>query len=175
MTTLDLMHDQVRAIYRALTGEEFHPSKKETSEHAPARDGEALTVDLVAQRFADLDAIVRTIPNVGERIPPFSFTPAADVIEEGDQIIVELDLPGVEPHEVTVEVSEHGDQVLVRGVRNGEQASNGRAFWKAEMARGPFRRVLQLPVPVNGSPRVDADRGLIRIHLSKAQQQQQPH
>jgi HSP20 family molecular chaperone IbpA len=120
----------------------------------------------VARRFADLEALARTNPTVTERVPPFSFAPPLDAIDDGRELIVELAVAGIDRADVTVEHS--GELLVVSGVRSGERAANGRTYLHAEIPRGPFHRVIQLPYPSTSEPRVEVDRGLIRIRLSKS-------
>jgi HSP20 family protein len=160
-STLALMRDQVRAIYRAITGEDM----PEEGVASPEEHG--VSPDDVARRFAELEAITRSIPVLTERIPPFSFAPLLDVIDSGNELLIEVAVPGVGKEDILVELS--GGQLILSGVRRGERAANGRVFYHAEIPRGPFYRVVPLPYPIVGEPRVEVRQGLIYVHLSKAQ------
>jgi HSP20 family molecular chaperone IbpA len=155
--TLELMEDQTRAIYRAVTGVDL-------PDPAPST-GPEVQIEEVARRFADLEAMARTFPAVVERVPPFSFAPPFDALDEGRTLLIELAVPGLERGDVTVERTD--DLLIVSGVRTGERASNGRTYLHAEIPRGPFHRVIRLPLSTTSEPRVEVDRGLIRIHLTK--------
>lgn len=157
-TTVELMRDQVRAIYRALTGDEM----PETGESSGPSD---VTMDEVARRFADLEAMARTIPIVTEKVPPFSFAPPVDACDDGHEVVIEVALPGVREEDIKVERS--GDLLTVSGVRSGSRAANGRNFFAAEIPRGPFHRALRLPYSVVSEPRVEVDGGILRIRLAK--------
>jgi HSP20 family protein len=154
------MHDQVRAIYRALTGGDL-PELRAQEGAQPA----AAHLEIIAQRFAELESIARRIPQVAERVPPFAFSPPLDVIEGDKELLIELAVPGVAKEDVHVDLN--NDVLIVAGTRAGEKAANGRVFRHAEIPRGPFRRVLLLPQQVSGPPRVDVENGIIRIHLAK--------
>ena len=159
-STIELMHDQVRAIYRAMTGEEMpEPEAPEEAELPPS-------VDEVARRFADLELLARQVPTVVSRVPPFSFEPALDIIGTYNHVLVEVAVPGIKRDDVTVICT--GETVVVWGTRGGESAADGRCFHHAEIPRGPFHRVVPLPCSVTKEPRVDVERGLIRIRLDKA-------
>jgi HSP20 family protein len=63
-------------------------------------------------------------------IPEEGFTPLADIEETGDAYLVEVELPGVKPDDITVEAS--GNRVAVSGerkerVRTGNLRRRGRA------------------------------------------------
>ncbi len=163
--TISLMYDQVRAIYRAVTGSDMpEPEGPGASPERAPEGGQEIALGDVANRFAELESVARTIPIVAERVPPFSFAPPLDAFEEGQELIVEVAVPGVERGDVTVE--RLGNQLVVSGMRRGERASNGRSYLHAEIPRGPFHRVIQLPYAV-AEPRVDVRQGLIRIQLTK--------
>ena len=156
---IELMHEHVRTIYRAATGGELNEDDVSATDEAPPDDGE------IERRFAELDALVRRNPVIDERVPPFSFTPLADVIDTGSDLLVELAVPGVERDDIEVEARER--QLLVCGVRRGERVSNGGSYLRAEIPRGPFSRAILLTCAVEPQPRVDVDNGVIRIRLHK--------
>jgi len=159
-STIELMHDQVRAIYRAMTGEDMpEPEPSDGTERPPS-------VDEIARRFVDLELLARQVPTVVDRVPPFSFEPALDVIGTDNHVLVEVAVPGIKPDDVTVTCT--GQTLVVSGTRSGEPAADGRCYHHAEIPRGPFHRVVPLPCSVAEEARVDVERGLIRIHLNKA-------
>jgi HSP20 family protein len=161
--TIEQMEEHVRDIYRALTGEEL----REDELMAPTQ-GE-LSVDEVARRFIDLESSVRQIPTIDERVPPFSFSPSLDVIDFDDHILLELAAPGVEREDVEVACS--GQFITISGVRGGEPGSDGRHYLHAEIPRGPFYRVVQIPTAFVAEPTMEVEHGLIRVRLTKAKEQ----
>ena len=151
------MHEQVRAIYRALTGEDV--GEGSAPEATDASD------DTIARRFAELEVLARTVPSVGARVPPFMFTPAIDVIAGDEAVILELALPGIDRDDITIERS--SGALMISGLRRDEQAARGNMF-HAEIPRGPFCRIVPLPFAIEGEPRSELDRGVLRIFLSVA-------
>ncbi len=157
--TIEIMHEQVRTIYRAATGADLGAIEQvSTSEQAPA-DSE------VERSFAELDALARRDPAIGERVPPFSFTPLVNLIDAGSDLIVEIAVSGVEGSDVHVEATEN--RLRVSGIRRGESVSNGRIYLHAEIPRGPFSRVLELPCAVDPEARVDVKSGVVLVGLRK--------
>jgi len=157
--TIELMHEQVRTIYRAATGADLGAIQQSSpSEQAPA-DSE------IERSFAELDALARRNPAIGERVPPFSFTPLVNLIDAGSDLLVEVAAPGVEETDVHVEATER--RLRVSGVRRGESVSDGRVYLHAEIPRGPFSRVLELPCAVDPQPHVDVRSGVIVVCLRK--------
>ena len=77
-----------------------------------------------------------------------SFLPPADVTMSGDMVTVTMDVPGLKPSELDIELV--GDRLTVRGERafprDGAGNGDGRpAWWRLERGFGPFERILQVP------------------------------
>ena len=158
-STVELMRDHVRAIYRSLTGTDL-------PEAAPTTPvGAAPTFADVSQRFHELEALARHIPDVAERVPPFSFSPPLDAFGNDREIVVEVGVPGIERDDV--EVTMHGETLVVQGSRDVAALVNGQTYYRAEIPRGPFRRTIALPRAALGEPRVEVERGLIRVRLAR--------
>ena len=111
-TSLELMHDHVRAIHRAVTGSD--PPEPAT----PTAPTEPITADRVANDFAALEALARSLPFVAERVPPFSFAPPLDLIGTERELVIELGVPGVDREGVdaTLEGMPLGEKSVALGV-----------------------------------------------------------
>jgi HSP20 family molecular chaperone IbpA len=158
-TRFEMMHDHVRAIHRAVTG-------ADPPDAAPGEGAPAPAADEVSQRFAELEALARSIAPIAERVPPFSFSPPLDVIETARELIVELGVPGVERADVEAEVSGH--TLVISGARSTTQPPEGRIYLHAELPRGPFRREVRLPEPAGGAPRLEVEHGIVRVRLARS-------
>ena len=79
-----------------------------------------------------------------------AFAPAVDVFYEDDppRAVVHVELPGVDPDEVTVEVI--GRELLLTGVRHPPKAA-GRLYQQIEIEHGAFRRVIPLGAAVDAT------------------------
>jgi HSP20 family molecular chaperone IbpA len=160
------MYEHVRAVHRCVTGNE--PPEPTPPPPAPAgTEGEKRppTVDELELRFAELQAAVRSIPPLAERIPPFSFEPPLDVIGTERELVFELGVPGVERGDVDVELVE--GRLIVRGARPVSANFDGRVYLHAELARGPFFRALTLPEGASGPARVEVENGIIRVRVAR--------
>lgn len=158
-TTIEAMHEQVRVIYRAVTGSQLNDEPGTGESQIPLEENE------IERRFAALDALARTKPELTRRIPPFSFTPLVDVLDGQSELLIEVAVPGVQHQDVYVEV--RGEELFVSGVRRGACGSNGRTFVRAEIPRGPFKSVIALPCRTFAPTRVDVEHGIIVIQLPK--------
>ena len=155
---IDLMHKQVRTIYRAVTGADIPEAPVDLAPEMPLEE--------VTRRFVELETLARADPWVADRIPPFSFTPRLDVTANGEEIVVELAVPGVDRDDVSVGTTD--ELIMISGFRRDHAGLERLTFAHAEIPRGPFYREVRLPWPAQAEPDVDLDRGLLRIRLRKS-------
>jgi len=106
-------------------------------------------------------------PTVAVRLPVMSTQ--ADIEETDDEYIVELDLPGVKPEDVNVEVRENELRV------SGEIKEKARKGILRRQTRrvGEFEHIVVLPAEVN-SDKVEAtlSDGVLTVRLGKSQARQ---
>lgn len=96
------------------------------------------------------------------------FTPAAEIIKDGDDAVVRLALPGVDV-EVDVNVEVDKGRLVIHGERRDEHADeqNGRTL--REIRYGTFRRSFQLPAHVTGEAVAAAyDAGVLTVRVTGA-------
>jgi HSP20 family protein len=92
--------------------------------------------------------------------------PALNVWEEGDNLIVEAELPGMQPSDIEILVT-GGDQLTLKGERKPAAVENVTVH-RHERGFGKFERYLKLPYMVDAE-KVEArfENGVLRIQLSK--------
>ncbi|WP_131746108.1 Hsp20/alpha crystallin family protein [Frankia sp. Cppng1_Ct_nod] len=96
------------------------------------------------------------------------FAPPADVVTEGDDIVVHLELPGVDVEkDVAVEL-ERG-RLVVRGERTGTRQDDSHGIVLRERRHGVFHREFSLPDGV-GADQISAtyDHGVLSLRLAGA-------
>lgn len=75
-------------------------------------------------------------------------TPLVDIYEQGEAIVIEADLPGIEPAQMAVRLMD--DQVTIEGRRGqrgeGQEAGN---YLRMERCFEDFRRIIHLPFAVD--------------------------
>jgi HSP20 family protein len=79
----------------------------------------------------------------------YVWAPVADVLETAEAVIVQVELPGIAPEQVVVEL--HDGDLLVRGERPCEHERPGHAYIMVERAHGAFSRRFALPTGVDGA------------------------
>lgn len=96
--------------------------------------------------------------------------PALDLVEEKDRIIVRLELPGIDPK--NVEINLQGNLLTVAGERKDDSERAEGKVLKREQTYGAFQRTLQLPFRVQ-SEKVTAtyEKGIMTISLPKVEEQ----
>jgi len=155
---IESMRDQARAIYRAVTGSDISEGQHPTSaSEAP--------IEEVTRSFIELEALTRATPSLAKRVPPFSFTPPLDVVIEGDDLLVEVAVPGTERKDITVEC--RNGTLVISGIRRAQRTEE-RTYSHSEIPRGPFYRSFQVPFSVTGEPAVALERGLLRVRLKRS-------
>jgi len=95
--------------------------------------------------------------------------PSLDLSETDGAIEVKLDLPGVKPEEIDIEV--RGDMLYVRGEHKEEKEEKGKTFHRVERRSGTFSRSVTLPCAVD-QEKVSAEcrDGVLTVKLPKSEE-----
>jgi HSP20 family protein len=95
------------------------------------------------------------------------WSPAMDMIDRKDEIVLRADLPGLEQKDIQVNV-ENG-MLTIRGTREGEHEAKEDDYYCCERWAGSFSRTITLP------PGVDPDminatfkNGVLEVHVPKS-------
>ncbi len=104
--------------------------------------------------------------NVGDSFAGPATFPPLNVWEDGEEVHVEAELPGLDLKDLEIYVS-GGNQLTVKGER--KPLVPGKGVWhRQERAFGAFTRTLTLPFPVDAD-KVDArlENGVLHVQLTK--------
>ena len=95
-----------------------------------------------------------------------TFVPAADVYEDEHNVVLKLEVPGV--NEADLNVSVENNILTIQGERKFEKEEKEENFHRIERRYGSFTRTFKLPNTVD-SDRVEAgyDKGVLKITLAK--------
>ena len=92
--------------------------------------------------------------------------PALDVLEDRDDIIVKVDIPGTAPDEIELSIS--GDVLHINGERKREISREDENYHTVERGYGRFGRRIVLPAPVNAeNTRASYKDGVLAIRMPK--------
>lgn len=120
--------------------------------------------------FPELDAMERqfrrllSMPLMPAFVAPA--IPAADVYETPREFVVELEVPGYEEKELTLELSDH--TLAVKGVRGETTPENDKSYRLRERLEQRFERTFALPQEVDGEHITAAfEKGVLKVHAPK--------
>lgn len=97
------------------------------------------------------------------------WTPAIDVLESKDELVLKVEVPGIEPKEISVTLA---DQVLtIAGEKNYEKEEKDEKFYRMERSMGAFSRSVRLPIPVDiNKVTAGFKHGLLTVTLPKSKE-----
>lgn len=95
-----------------------------------------------------------------------TFTPAVDILEEKDAVVLKAEVPGVRTEDVHVSVE--NDVLTVKGERKFEYEDRKEGVLRVERSWGSFTRSFSLPKTVDGE-RVEAEltNGVLTVRVPK--------
>jgi len=98
-----------------------------------------------------------------------AFSPAMDVYQDKDNVMVETVLPGVDPDKV--EISVENDVLTLSGTSEEKREVKNEDYYRKEIRQGSFSRSVILPMTVK-SDQAEAhyDKGILKITLPKAEE-----
>lgn len=152
------------------------PSRKQAArrDDADASDRRINTMPIVKyDPFRDLERFFEDdffgfVPAMKRHLEP-----AMDVYQTDTDLVVELQIPKVDPKEFAVTVE---DGVLkVEGGRAEEHEEKGKEYFRREIRRGRFSRMIALPVAVkDADAKAVFEHGVLKVTIPKAEPKQAP-
>jgi HSP20 family protein len=95
-----------------------------------------------------------------------AFTPRVDVVNHEKEIIVRADVPGVEPDDLDVTIT--NDVVTIKGERKDDDLARSECFYCRESAVGAFERNVDLPDSVlRDEAKATLKNGVLTLTLPK--------
>jgi len=97
---------------------------------------------------------------------PMVRAPKMDISETEKEIIAEVELPGVDPKNIEVEVK---DNVLsVAAEKKDEKEEKKKGYYRKEISRGFYKRAIPLPVEVIGEKtNAECQDGILKVIVPK--------
>jgi HSP20 family protein len=101
-------------------------------------------------------------------LEPAAWTPVLDVIETPQEVILLVELPGVDPSSIDLSVT--GNVLSIRGEKRGSDIADGSGTVR-ERVFGPFHRQVSLPGEVKfEGVQAEARDGLLKVRLPKQEE-----
>jgi heat shock protein Hsp20 len=127
--------------------------------------------------FREFDAIQKemnrlfdSLLSTSDAASPYAFIPSAEMEEAADAIHLRLELPGIDPKELDIQVT--NNSVSITGERRSESTSTENGVTRSEFRYGKFQRVIPLPVRVqNNQTTAEYKDGILHLTLPKAEEE----
>src|SRR6476646_2051700 len=105
-------------------------------------------------------------PTGKEQLSAGNFVPPVDVYEDEQNLVLKLEIPGVEEKDLNVSVE--NNTLTIQGERKFEKEEKEENFHRIERRYGSFLRTFKLPNTVDAE-KVDAnyEKGILKITLAK--------
>lgn len=115
----------------------------------------------------DMDQMFENFQGMTDKI--MNFTPAVDVYQDKDNVIVEAPLAGVDPNDVNVSVE--NDVLKIEGKSEHKSEVDDQNYYRKEVRYGSFYRAIALPTHVK-SDKANAifENGLLKVIIPKAEE-----
>ena len=96
-----------------------------------------------------------------------TMVPSVDLSETDNEVDVTMDLPGMKPEEIDIQV--HNNLLTIRGERKEESEQKERTYHRIERRSGSFSRTVSLPSEVDEDNVSAAYKdGVLKISMPKA-------
>ncbi|RYX82323.1 Hsp20/alpha crystallin family protein [bacterium] len=97
-----------------------------------------------------------------------TWTPAVDVVENKNEIVLQAEIPGMTKEEISVELD--GDTLRISGERQRQCVVEGEQFRRLERRYGSFSRAFQLQTEIDAD-HIEAtfENGVLTLRLPKKQ------
>jgi HSP20 family protein len=132
----------------------------------PVRDLDSFQSDV--NRLFDTFFGARPAAEAGRR-----WTPAMDLVESDDHLVLKADLPGLDKEDVEIEVKD--DVLTISGERKAEHTERQGGYHRVERAYGGFVRSLSLPKGIDPDQvKAEFEKGVLEVRIPKPAERK-PH
>ncbi len=95
--------------------------------------------------------------------------PALDLAETGNEFVVRAEMPGLDPKDIDISLSEN--MLTIKGEKKQEREEKKENYHFMERSYGTFARSIQLPGEVNHQKITTSYKnGVLKIHLPKSEE-----
>lgn len=126
--------------------------------------------------FREVESLQRQLNRLFDEIAPtgrrdeedIAFIPSAEIQETPDAVHLKVEVPGVDPKDLDVQVSP--EAVSISGERKSEIKTEERGITRTEFRYGRFQRVIPLPTRVqHDQVQAECKDGILKLRLPKAE------
>lgn len=103
------------------------------------------------------------LPEIEEIIP------SVDIFEEGDNVVVKAELPGMKKEDVDVSLTD--DVITISGEKKKEEKVEKKNYFRLERSHGSFTRSFSLPVEVQtDKAKAKFANGILEVRIPKTEE-----
>jgi HSP20 family protein len=97
------------------------------------------------------------------------FSPSVDIFEEGDEVVVKAETPGMKKEDLDVKIE--GDTITVSGEKKTEEKVEKKDYYRLERSYGSFCRSFRLPTEVQADKaKASFKDGLLEVRIPKTEE-----
>jgi HSP20 family protein len=105
----------------------------------------------------------------GQELGSRTWAPAVDIYENDHNLVINAELPGVDPKDVEVRVE--NNTLFIRGERKFEKSTNEGNYHRVERSYGSFSRSFTLPSTVSAeNAQAEYKDGILTLKLAKREE-----
>jgi len=98
-----------------------------------------------------------------------SWSPTVDIFDEGGEVVIHADLPGMKKEDIDVRVE--NNVLTIRGKKERKEEVKEEGYFRTERSFGAFSRSFSLPNTVEvGKIQADYKDGVLTLRLPKAEE-----
>jgi HSP20 family protein len=106
------------------------------------------------------------------RFPEFmgtrEFSPSVDIFEEGNDVVVKAEMPGLSKDDIEVNISD--DVITISGEKKSEEKIEKKDYFRLERSHGSFSRSLTLPTEIQTDKAKAAFKdGVLEVRIPKSE------
>lgn len=104
------------------------------------------------------------------RFPEFEeISPSVDIFEEGDNVVVKAELPGMKKEDIEVKLTEN--TVTISGEKKKEEKIEKKDYYRLERSYGSFCRAFSLPAEVQtDKAKAQFKDGILEVRIPKSEE-----
>lgn len=97
------------------------------------------------------------------------FAPSVDIFEEGNEVVVKAELPGMKKEDIDITLTE--DSITLSGEKKKETEEKKKDYYRWECSYGSFRRTFTLPAAVQRNKvKAEFKEGVLQIRMPKTEE-----
>ncbi|MFA5029448.1 MAG: Hsp20/alpha crystallin family protein [Patescibacteria group bacterium] len=115
-----------------------------------------------AEPYDEMDKFFESWPALAN-----NFTPAIDVYQDKEAVIVEAPLAGIDPEKIDIAIE--NDVLTIKGENEKKSEVDEKNYYRKEVRHGSFYRAVQLPTRVAGdAAQATYNKGILTIRIPKS-------